>query len=165
MLLPYLSHSDRMMARIILWHWGAITTVPPLPILFCFVACGSTVFYKFQPLAKGKFPSVGLAGVKALDVPGLGAVCTAMGRIPVLAVSSLTHWLCHVTLNWASQTGQSAPSLWNPAHFFSWTLLEKLQIHIFFPKGVFKLFLFPVLLLLFLFVCSFVVCWIWGGSL
>lgn len=57
-----------------------------------------------------------------------------MGRIPALTNSSLTHRLCQDTWNWAFQTRWSTPSLWNPAQFFSWTLLEKLQIHIFSPE-------------------------------
>lgn len=64
--------------------------IPPFPISFCFVACGSAVLHKFQSAAKGKFPFVGFAGVKALDVPALGVVGTAMGRMPVLTNSSLT---------------------------------------------------------------------------
>lgn len=63
---------------------------------------------------------------------------------------------CHLKLGIPNRTECTQPLKSSSLLLLDFT--RKATNSYFFPQGVFKLFLFPVLLLLFLFVCSFVVC-------
>lgn len=163
MLLSFLSHSDWVLARIISWHWGVITTIPPFPVSFCFVSCGSTVFYKFRSPAKGKFLFAGLAGEKVLYVPVPEASGTATDASAYQLLPDPSTLLWHLILGIPNRTDHTQPLKSSSLLLLDFT--EKATDSYFFPWGVFKLLLFTVYCCYsFLFVLLWV-CWVWGGML
>lgn len=133
------------MARKSSWHWERL----PLLLLFPYYSawCDSAVIYKFQSPAKSKLPFIVLAGVQALDVPALRGQlalpwegCQCLSSLPI--GSDPLALQLHLKLSISNRLECTQPLKFSSLLLLDFT--RKATNSYFFPRGVFKLLLFPV---------------------